>query len=240
MSSHGSDFHSRIYDQLARITKAVASPRRLELVDLLAQGERTVESLASLTAMSVANTSRHLQSLRGARLVATRRDGLYIHYRLADERVVALWRAVRDLGEARLSSVRELVRTHFAARADQEAVGFDELSARARSGELVLVDVRPEREYGAGHIPGAVSIPLDELEDRLHVLPEDEEIIVYSRGPYCELSDRAVALLVANGHRARRCGLGFPDWRAGGHAVEHAGEPRSERPQPVDTGHARS
>jgi rhodanese-related sulfurtransferase len=240
MSEHAKDVADQIYEQLARITKAVASPRRLELVDLLAQGERTVESLASLTTMSVANTSRHLQSLRAARLVSTRRAGLYIHYQLADERVFALWRAVRDLGEARLSSIRELVRTHFADRGRHEEVGLDELLERGRAGELIVVDVRPEREFRAGHIPGAVSIPVDELEARLHVLPVDQEIVAYSRGPYCSFSDRAVALLAANGYHARRCALGFPDWRAAGHPVESAGGPRPARPPQVDSGDVRS
>jgi rhodanese-related sulfurtransferase len=222
MNSEERVFKWQLYDQLARISKAIASPRRLELVDLLAQGERTVEELAALTSMSVANTSRHLQSLRAARLVTVRRAGLYGHYQLADGRVFKVWQAVRDLGEARLASVRELVKAHFEDRGALEPVHLEELPERLRSGGVILLDARPEREFRAGHIPGAVSIPVEELEARLHVLPVDQEIIAYCRGPYCVFSDEAVAMLVANGYRARRLSLGFPDWRAAGHPVESA------------------
>jgi rhodanese-related sulfurtransferase len=215
-------FKEQLYDQLARISKAIASPRRLELVDLLAQGERTVEELAKLTSMSVANTSRHLQSLRAARLVAVRRAGLYAHYRLADERVFKMWQAVRDLGETRLASVRELVKAYFEDRGALEPVDLAELLHRQRARDVFLLDARPEREFRAGHIPGAVNIPLEELEARLHVLPVDQEIIAYCRGPYCVFSDEAVAVLLANGYRARRFSLGFPDWRAAGLPVESA------------------
>jgi rhodanese-related sulfurtransferase len=215
-------FNRQLYDQLARISKAIASPHRLELVDLLAQGERTVEELARLSSMSIANTSRHLQSLRAARLVTVRRAGLYAHYRLADERVFTMWQAVRDLGENRLAGVRELVRTHFGGRGALEPVDLRELVDRRRAGVVILLDARPEREFRAGHIPGAVSIPVEELEARLHVLPVDQEIIAYCRGPYCGLSDEAVAVLSANGYRARRFALGLPDWRAAGLPVESA------------------
>ncbi len=215
-------FKEQLYDQLARISKAIASPRRLELVDLLAQGERTVEELAKLTSMSIANTSRHLQSLRAARLVTVRRAGLYAHYRLADERVFKMWQAVRDLGETRLASVRELVKAHFEARGALAPVDLAELMDRRRAGEVIVLDARPEREFRAGHIPGAVSIPVEELEARLHVLPVDQEIIAYCRGPYCVFSDEAVAVLLANGYRARRFALGLPDWRAAGLPVESA------------------
>lgn len=215
-------FKEQLYDQLARISKAIASPRRLELVDLLAQGERTVEELARLTSMSVANTSRHLQSLRAARLVTVRRAGLYAHYRLADERVFRMWQAVRDLGETRLASVRELVKAYFEDRVALEPVDLAELLDRQRARDVFLLDARPEREFRSGHILGAVNIPVEELEARLHVLPVDQEIIAYCRGPYCVFSDEAVAVLLANGYRARRFSLGFPDWRAAGLPVEGA------------------
>lgn len=208
--------NAAIYDQLARLTKALSSPRRLELVDLLAQGERSVDELAGLSGMSVANTSRHLQALRSGRLVAVRRSGLHAFYRLADEGVFALWQAVRDLGERRLASMRELVMTRFADRRVVPAIALDELVAGLESGDMVVVDTRPEPEFLAGHIAGALSVPLDELEARLHVLPMEQEAIVYSRGPYCDLSDRAVVTLRAAGYRARRLALGFPDWRAAG------------------------
>jgi rhodanese-related sulfurtransferase len=214
-------FTAHLYDQLARFTKALASPRRLELVDHLAQRERTVEELARLSAMSVANTSRHLQALRAARLVTVRRAGLYAHYRLADG-VFELWQAVRDLGERRLSTMRELVSAQFEDRALVEPVGITELLDRLRSGAAVLVDARPEDEFLAGHIEGAVNVPVEELEARLHVLPMDLEVIAYCRGPYCAFADRAVAILRANGYRARRFSLGFPDWRAAGLPVARA------------------
>ena len=213
-------FSLRLYEQLSRLTKALSSPRRLELIDLLAQRERSVDELARLAGMSVANTSRHLQALRGARLVTVRRDGLYAHYRLADESVFALWQAVRDLGERRLSSMRELVETHFTGRRMVEPVRMDELLERIRSGGVALVDARPEGEFLAGHIAGAVNVPVEELEARLHVLPMEQEVIVYCRGPYSDLSDQAVAALRASGYRARRFALGFPDWRAAGHPTE--------------------
>lgn len=209
-----------LYDQLARISKAIASPRRLELIDLLAQKERTVEDLARLSSMSIANTSRHLQALKAARLVAVRRAGLYAHYRLADEGVFRLWQSVRNLGEERLASVRELVRTQRSDRRAPEPVGVTELLERLRSGAAVLVDTRPEDEFEAGHIAGALSLPIDELEARLHVLPMDQEVIAYCRGPYCAFADRAVELLLERGYRARRFALGFPDWRAAGLPVE--------------------
>ncbi|MGH7731832.1 MAG: ArsR/SmtB family transcription factor [Candidatus Eiseniibacteriota bacterium] len=217
------DFKSQLYGQLARLTKALASPRRLELVDLLAQRERTVEELALLTAMSVANTSRHLQALRAARLVMVRRAGLHAHYRLADGGVFELWQAVRDLGERRLATMRELVSAHFEGRGALEPVKIPELLDRLHSGAAVLVDARPEDEFLAGHIAGAVNVPVEEMEARLHVLPMDQEVIAYSRGPYCAFADRAVEILRANGYRARRLSLGFPDWRAAGLPVDSAG-----------------
>jgi rhodanese-related sulfurtransferase/DNA-binding transcriptional ArsR family regulator len=220
ISSNEHGFNRQLYDQLARISKAIASPHRLELVDLLAQGERTVEELAGLASMSVANTSRHLQSLRAARLVAVRRAGLYAYYRLADERVFTMWQAVRDLGENRLASVRELVKGHFESRRALVPVDLPGLIDRQRAGTAFLLDARPESEFRAGHIPGAVSIPVGELEARLHVLPVDQEIVAYSRGPYCGFSDQAVAVLSANGYQARRFALGLPDWRAAGLPVE--------------------
>ena len=210
------DFDARLYDQLARLTKALASPRRLELVDLLSQRERTVDELARLSGMSVANTSRHLQALRSARLVMVRRAGLFAHYRLADGGVFELWRVVRDLGEKRLATVREMVSARFEHHADGDRVGIDELGERLGSGATVVLDARPEDEFLAGHIAGAVNVPADEVEAHLHVLPMDQEVVVYSRGPYCAFADRAVATLRANGYRARRLALGFPDWRAAG------------------------
>jgi ArsR family transcriptional regulator len=182
----------------------------------MAQRERTVEELARLSGMSVANTSRHLQSLRSARLVVVRRAGLHAHYRLADGGVFELWRVVRDLGEKRLATVRELVSGRFERGVARERVGIEELAERMGSGSTVVLDARPEDEFLAGHIAGAVNVPADEVEAHLHVLPMDQEVVVYCRGPYCGFADRAVGTLRAHGYRARRLALGFPDWRAAG------------------------
>jgi len=209
-----------LFDQLARVTRSLSSPRRLELVDLLAQRERSVNELAQLTSMSVANTSRHLQALRSARLVSVRRSGLHAYYSLADEGVFRVWQAVRDLGENRLASVREMVRFRFEGSEHSGPVAMDELHARVRAGTAVLVDARPEEEFVAGHVPGAVNLPPGELEASIHVLPMDQEVIAYSRGPYCGFAEEIVAALRARGMRARRFALGFPDWRAAGLPVE--------------------
>src|SRR5262245_14742097 len=205
-----------IYLELARLTKAIASPRRLELIDLLSQRECPVEELAGLSGMSVANTSRHLQALKSARLVSVRRDGLYAHYRLADPAVFHLWQAVRDLGERRLATLREMVAIQFADRRREPAVAIPELVRGLEDGSVVVIDARPEPEFAAGHIAGALSVPVGELEARLHVLPSDQEVVAYSRGPYCPFSDQAVVALRASGFRARRLAVGFPDGRAGG------------------------
>nr|WP_233451759.1 metalloregulator ArsR/SmtB family transcription factor [Rubrobacter xylanophilus] len=211
-----------MFGQFARIGRALANAHRLELLDLLAQGERTVEELAREAGMSVANTSRHLQELRAARLVEVRREGLYRHYRLADERVFGLWRALRELGEARLAEVDRLVRTHLEDRNSLEPVDAEELLERIHRGEVVVLDVRPEKEYRAGHIPGARSVPLERLEAYLEELPREVEIVAYCRGPYCVFADEAVALLRSRGYRARRLTEGLPDWRAAGMPVESA------------------
>lgn len=219
---HGA-FKDELFEQFARIGKALANPHRLELLDLLAQGERTVEDLAQQTRMSVANTSRHLQELRSARLVEVRREGLYGHYRLADERVFAAWRAIRELGEARLAEIDRLVRTYLKDRESLEPVRAEELLERMREGDVLVLDVRPEEEYRAGHIPGARSVPVERLEARLGQIPRDAEVVAYCRGPYCVFADEAVALLRSKGYRARRLVEGLPDWRAAGLPVENHG-----------------
>jgi rhodanese-related sulfurtransferase len=216
------EFKDRLFEQFARVGKALSSPRRLEIVDLLAQGERTVEGIARETSMSVASASQHLQALKSARMVEARREGLYMHYRLADEEVFRTWQAVRTLAESRLSEVDGVVEAYLEDRDALEAVGATELMERLSDGSVVVLDVRPEEEYRAGHIPGAISVPVDALEDALQTqtLPKDREIVAYCRGPYCVFSDEAVALLVARGYRARRLRQGLPDWRAAGMPVE--------------------
>jgi rhodanese-related sulfurtransferase len=214
------EFKDGLYEQFARVGRALANPHRLELIDLLAQGERTVEDLARESAMSVANTSRHLQELRGARLVEVRREGHYGHYRLADGEVYGVWRAIRELGEARLAEVDRLVGTYLTDRDSLEAVCAEELLAKSREGGAIVLDVRPEEEYRAGHITGARSVPLERLEAYLEQIPKDREVVAYCRGPYCVFSDEAVGLLRSRGFRARRLTEGFPEWRAAGLPVE--------------------
>jgi len=223
-------FKDRLYEQFARVGRALANPHRLELIDLLAQGERSVEDLAREAAMSVANTSRHLQELRSARLVEVRREGHYGYYRLADEDVYGVWSAIRGLGETRLAEIDRLVGTYLTDRESLEAVCAEELLRKTREGDVVVLDVRPEEEYRAGHIPGARSVPVERLEAYLQEIPEDREIVAYCRGPYCVFSDEAVALLRSRGYRARRLEEGLPDWRAAGLPVEVSVEASIEGP----------
>jgi len=216
-------FKDRLYAQLARVGKAVANPHRLELLELLAQGERTVESLATETGMSMANASQHLQALRDGGLVEGRKQGLFVHYRLSDPTVFELTHALRTVAEARLAELERVVRDHFGERSDAEAVSMEQLLERKRSGKVIVLDTRPANEYAAGHIAGAISIPIEALNERLASLPDGEEFVAYCRGPYCAYADRAVALLRANGHRAQRLVVGFPEWKAAGFPV--ASEP---------------
>lgn len=216
----GREFKDRLYDEIGRIARGLDSPRRLELLEVLAQGERSVEDLATQARLSVANTSRHMQVLRGARLVETRRDGLRVYYRLAEPEVYDAVRAIRRLAERRLSEIDALVETYLGARDALEAVPRDELVRRAHDGVVVVIDVRPEEEYAAGHIPGALSLPLERLEQELRRLPARKEIVAYCRGPYCLMAYEAVEQLRARGRRARRLQDGFPEWRAAGLAVE--------------------
>jgi rhodanese-related sulfurtransferase len=219
MNTHRA-FKDQLFEQFARIGKALANPHRLELLDLLAQGERTVESLAREANISVASASRHLQTLRAAQLVQVRREGLYAYYRLADERVFAVWQALRDLGGARLAELERVVRTFLEEQNTLEAVDATELLTRLQDESVIVLDIRPEEEYRAGHIQGAWSVPLEQLEACLVHIPRDREVIAYCRGPYCIFSDEAVGLLRSRGYRARRLAQGLPDWRAAGMPVE--------------------
>lgn len=224
MKSPGRTYKDSIYEQLARIGKAVASARRLELLDLLAQGPRTVEVLAREAGLGVANTSQHLGALRAAELVTSERHGLFVTYRLASGEVAALFRALRQLAESRLAEIERLTRDFLDARGVLEPVDREALLDRVRRGEVTVLDVRPTEEYGAGHIPGALSVPLAELEQRLAELPRDQEIVAYCRGPYCVLAVEAVRLLREHGFRAVRLEDGIPDWRARGFDVATAAE----------------
>lgn len=213
-------FKNRLYGQFARVGKALANPSRIEILELLAQGERTVESLASEIGLSLANASQHLQGLREAGLVESRKKGLYVHYRLADASVFELTSALRHVAERRLAELDRLVRDHFGDRADPEPVGMDELIERARSGRVVILDARPANEYAAGHIAGAISAPVDELKARLAKLPKGKEYVAYCRGPYCIYADRAVEMLLKSGRKARRLIDGYPEWKAAGLPVQ--------------------
>jgi rhodanese-related sulfurtransferase len=209
-----------LFDEFGRIGKALASGRRIELLDVLANGERTVEAVAGEVGLSVANTSQHLQILRQAGLVTTRREGTSIHYRLAGPEVFELWRTLRTLAGAQLVEVERLAAAYLGARDELEPVTRQELARRLEDGDrLVVLDVRPAAEHAAGHLPGAVSIPVGELRRRLTELPGDREIVAYCRGPYCAFAHEAVALLRQEGFSARRLEDGLPEWRAAGLAM---------------------
>jgi rhodanese-related sulfurtransferase len=215
-------FKDAIYEQFARIGKAVSSPKRLELLDLLCQGPRTVEALANEARLTVGNTSRHLQILRGAGLVEGDKEGLFVTYRISDCAVCDFFRSMRVLAEKRLAEVEWITRRFLEGRDGLEPVVREELLERVRNRGVVVIDVRPTEEYQAGHIPGSISIPLRELETRLSDLPRDQEIVAYCRGPYCVLAVQAVETLRAKGYRAVRLEDGVLDWRARGYKVETA------------------
>ena len=200
-----------LFEAIALMGKGFASPVRLELLDLLAQAPRTVQQLARVSEQSVANTSQHLQALQLAGLVSRRRDGTSVRYALAGEDVLALWLALRSASATRLAEVERAAREYLGE--EVEAIGRDELLARLRRGDVVLIDVRPTEEFAAGHIDGARSIPIDELERRLSELPEDREVIAYCRGPFCAYAHQAVRKLERAGRRARRLDDGWPEWK---------------------------
>ena len=209
-------FKDRLYAEFATIGKALASAHRLELLDLLGQGERSVDQLAQELGQSLANTSAHLRVLRQARLVESDKRGLNVVYRLGAPEVFELWRRLRDLGTARLAEVDRLVETYLTDRASLAAVDLAELTRLLANGDVTLLDVRPALEYQQGHIPDARSMPVEELAHRLEELPRDREIVAYCRGPYCVFSDEAAQLLQIHHFQVRRFEAGFPEWRAAG------------------------
>jgi len=214
------EFKSRLYAQFARVGKALGSPHRIEVLELLGQGERTVESLAGELGLSVANLSQHLKALREAALVESRKQGQFVFYRLADPAISELCRALRTVSERRLADLDRLVRDHFGDRSTAELVSMPELLKRIRAADVVILDMRPASEYEAGHITGAISVPIHDLQRRLKELPKEREYVAYCRGPYCVYADQAVALLRAKGRRARRLIEGFPEWRGAGLPTE--------------------
>lgn len=216
MTSDDRRFKSAIYEQFARVGKAVSNPVRLELLDLLCQAPRTVEVLAKTASISVANASQHLQVLRSARLVSAEKSGLYVTYRIADRAVCDLYAAIRSLAEQQLAEVERISRDYLGDRESMEPVDRQGLLARARDGLVTVLDVRPSEEYRAGHIAGALSVPLEQLEHRLAELPREREVVAYCRGPYCVLAVRAVELLRAKGFTALRLEDGVREWSARG------------------------
>lgn len=212
-----------LFDQFARIGKALGSGRRIEILDILANGERTVEALAEQVHLTLANTSQHLQILRDAGLVSNKREGTFIRYGLATPEVFEFWTSLRSLSASRLADVERLVEAYVGSRDGLEPVSRKELYKRLRSGDrLVVLDVRPRDEFDAGHLPGAVSIPLAELERRLKQVPKSRDIVAYCRGPYCALAPEAVRVLNKRGYRARRLEDGFPEWSAAGLPTERS------------------
>jgi rhodanese-related sulfurtransferase/DNA-binding transcriptional ArsR family regulator len=216
----GRRFKTAIYEQFARVSKALASAHRVELVELLSQGPRTVEALSRMADMTLANTSAHLQVLRGAGLVESTKEGLFVTYRLADPSVADLLLAVRRVAEARLAEVAKVTRDFLAENSQLEPVDEAALRTRVRKGEVTLLDVRPPEEFAAGHIPGAMSVPLPELAKQLARLPKRREVVAYCRGPYCVLAIEAVKQLRARGFKAVRLEEGVLDWAALGLPVE--------------------
>lgn len=206
--------------QLATVARALGHEYRLELLELVAQGERSVDALTRLTDLPVATVSQHLQQLRRGGLVTARREGKYVFYSLADDRVLSLLGALRDAAEHNVAELRQLLAEYYRPEPDLEAITGDELSERLRADEVALLDVRPAEEYEAGHLPGALNVPVDELERRLEELPGDREVIAYCRGPYCALSLEAVRLLRMRGIAARRLGEGYPAWKLDNHPTE--------------------
>lgn len=209
-----------LFEAIALMGKAFASPRRLELLDLLAQAPRTVDELARASGQSTANASQHLQGMHAGGMVTRRREKTSVRYALAGDEILALWLALRNASVTRLGDVERAAREYLGD--DVDAIGRDELIARLRTGDVVLVDVRPSEEYAAGHIEGARSIPIEELEDRLAELPADREIVAYCRGPFCAYAHEAVRRLQTDGRKARRLQEGWPEWRL-------AGKPRKRK-----------
>lgn len=216
------DVKSELFEQFARIAKALASAKRLEMLEFLAQTERSVEALSRMTGLSLANTSQHLQQLRQAGLVDARKEGLRVFYRLAGDGIVRLLAALRAVGQERLAEVDKLVRLYFESKDSLEPVPARELMQRVKTDLVTVLDVRPAEEYAAGHIRGAINVPLTELKKRMHEIPGRQEIVAYCRGPYCLLAFEAVAELRKKGRVARRLEDGFPEWKSAGLPVNQA------------------
>ena len=206
-------FKEKAYSILATMVKAMANPHRLEIVDLLGQGEKTVEEIANETSMSIANTSQHLQVLKAANLVEIRREGNFIHYKLAHDEIYKSWQMLRELGLKHIAEMEKLVKDFREKRNSLEVLRMDELLIKMKSKNVVVLDVRPTTEFENGHIPGAINIPIEELATQLKKLPKNKEYVAYCRGPFCVFADDAVQLLIQKGFKAKRLEEGYPDWK---------------------------
>lgn len=214
------EFKDKVFGELAKISNALANPKRLEIIDLLAQGERTVEKISKETGMSVANASQHLQVLKAGNLVEIKRNGNFIIYRLASDKVASIWQILRELGTERIAEIEKVINDFRTQKKTLESVTIDELLKKMEDQNVVVIDVRPTEEYNSGHISQAISIPIDQLTIRLNELPKSKEIIAYCRGPFCVFADDAVIILKENNYNAVRLEEGFPDWKLKGLAVE--------------------
>jgi rhodanese-related sulfurtransferase len=206
-------YKDKVYGELARISKSMANPHRMEIIELLAQGEFPVEQIADQTNLSIANASQHLQVLKSAQLVEINRKGNFIFYRLSNDNVFKAWKALRELGVERIASIEEIVKEFRKSKFDFETVTIHELIEKLEAGKVTIVDVRPESEYKQGHIANAISIPIEELSKRLKALPKRGEVVAYCRGPFCVYADEAVVMLRKSGYKATRLEVGFPDWK---------------------------
>jgi rhodanese-related sulfurtransferase/DNA-binding transcriptional ArsR family regulator len=207
------EFKDRVYGELTKITKSMANHHRLEIIELLAQGEFSVEQIAEQTNLSIANASQHLQVLKAAELVGINRQGNFIFYRLSNQNVFKAWKALRELGVERIPSIEKLVKDFRKEKSNFESITIKALLKKIKSGKVTILDVRPEPEFNEGHILNAISIPIDQLSKRLKELSKHKEIVAYCRGPFCVFADEAVALLVKGGYKAMRLDEGFPDWQ---------------------------
>lgn len=214
------EFKDLIFQQFANIGNAFSSPKRLELIDILIQGEKDVETLSKQISATFANTSRHLQILKNSRLVDSRREGVRIYYSISDERVFSCWKGLQLLAESRVAEMKDVLKEFLEEREAMNAMSKDELWSRIKSEDVIVIDVRPEEEYNSGHIPGAISIPLSELRERLNEIPHDREVVAYCRGPYCVLSPEAIKILHDEGYVASRLEQGLPEWKEAGFLVE--------------------
>lgn len=214
------EFKDLIFQQFANIAAAFSSPKRLEIIDILEQGEKDVETLSRQISATFANTSRHLQVLKSARLVESRKEGVRIYYKLSDEKVFNCWKGLQSLAKSRVAEIREVVRDFLDERNAMNAISREELWSRIQSNDVIVLDVRPEEEFSSGHIPGAISIPLSQLRERLNEIPQDREVVAYCRGPYCVLSPEAIKILNDEGYAASRLEEGLPEWKEAGFLVE--------------------